>query len=253
MTANRDRAMDEIELEAARTRARLANTADALAAELAPPLLVKKGVDMLNGFLGRGFLDRSFLGRSGAIGFGGRLRADPVVLALVGLGAAWLVAENAGLLDRLIPDRANKAAPSAEPIVALPAERPVEPSGGGNGWFHHAASATHGAQGLVCDRGGAVIEQAGEFIARPADSGERVPQAGGRMFANIGRSPLLLGLAGLAAGGVVAMLLPTSRRERAIAAQARDDLWDKAEELGHRAANSMREMAESSLHASTDR
>jgi hypothetical protein len=48
------------------------------------------------------------------------------------------------------------------------------------------------------------------------------------------------------------MLLPASRREREIAIQARNDLWDKAEELGHRAATSMREMAEGSTRATTD-
>jgi Protein of unknown function (DUF3618) len=249
MTTARNRAMDEIELEIAHTRARLAGTADALAAELAPPLLVEKGGDMLNGFLGR----------SGAIEFGEGFRADPVALALVGLGVAWLVAENAGLLDSLIPgSAADKAAPPAEPIAAepiavRPAGRPVEPNGGGNGWFHQAASATQGVLRSVCDRSGAVIEQAAEFIAHPADSGERVGQARRWIVDSIERSPWLLGLAGLAAGAVVAMLLPTSRREREIATQARDDLWDKAEELGHRAASSIREMAESSAHGSTGR
>jgi hypothetical protein len=240
--------MDEIEIEIARTRASLATTADTLAAELAPARLVDKGVDMLNGFIGR----------PDAIGFGGGVRADPVALALIGLGLAWFVAENIGLLDSIIPERTetDETAASAEPVVGLPADRSVEPAESGergdNGWFHQAASATQGALRTAYDRGGAVIGQAGEFIAHPADSGERVRQAGGRMIESIERSPLLLGLAGLAAGAAIAMLLPTSRREREIATQARDDLWDKAEELGHRAANSVREMAEGATHRPSD-
>ena len=102
------------------------------------------------------------------------------------------------------------------------------------------------------DRSGAAIEQAGGFIAHPLDSGERVRQAGGRMIDAVERTPLLLGLAGIAAGAAIAMLLPASRREREIAIQARNDLWDKAEELGHRAATSMREMAEASARVTTD-
>jgi hypothetical protein len=240
--------MDEIEIEIARTRASLATTADTLAAELAPARLVDKGVDMLNGFIGR----------PDAIGFGGGVRADPVALALIGLGLAWFVAENIGLLDSIIPERTetDETAASAEPVVGLPADRSVESAESGergdNGWFHQAASATQGALRTAYDRGGAVIGQAGEFIAHPADSGERVRQAGGRMIESIERSPLLLGLAGLAAGAAIAMLLPTSRREREIATQARDDLWDKAEELGHRAANSVREMAEGATHRPSD-
>ncbi len=251
MTAQRDRAMDEVELEIARTRARLAQTADAVAVEVTPARLVEKGRDMLNDFLGR-----DFLGRSSAGGLGG-VRADPVALALIGFGVAWFVAGNTGLLDRLIPDRADKTAAPAKPDPVQPVRPPAYSNGGGsaggNGWFHQAASATQGALRSVCGRGGAVIEQAGELIAHPADSGERVRQAGGRMIENLERSPLLLGLAGLAVGGAIAMLLPTSRRERELATQARDDLWDKAEELGHRAANSMREMAaEGPAHTSAD-
>ncbi|HXC91908.1 MAG TPA: DUF3618 domain-containing protein [Stellaceae bacterium] len=243
MTASPGRPMDEIEIEIARTRARLATTADMLAAELAPPRLVEKGVDMLNGFLGR----------SGAIGFGGGVRADPVALALIGLGAAWLVAENIGLLDGLIPEPRDETATSGEPIVALPADRPEAPHDTGDGWLHQAASATQGVLRSVYDRGGAAIGQAGGFIAHPANAGERVREAGGRVVESVERSPLLLGLVGIAAGAAIAMLLPTSRRERELATQARDDLWDKAEELGHRAANSVREMAEGPLRASTDR
>ncbi|MFZ3237382.1 MAG: DUF3618 domain-containing protein [Stellaceae bacterium] len=247
MTADSERPMDEIEVEIARTRARLATTADTLAAELAPARLVDRGVDMLN----------DFIGRPNAIGFGGGVRADPVALALIGLGVAWLVAENIGLLDGIIPERTERdeTAATAEPVVVLPADRAAATASerGDNGWFHQAASATQGALRTAYDRGGAVIGQAGEFITHPGDSGERVRQASGRMIESIERSPLLLGIAGLAVGAAVAMLLPTSRREREIATQARDDLWDKAEDLGHRAANSMREMAEGPTHGPSDR
>jgi hypothetical protein len=243
MTAEIDRSIDEIEVEIARTRARLGTTADALAAELAPPRLVEEGVDMLNGFLGR----------SGPIGFGGGFRADPVALALVGLGAAWLLAENLGLLDGVLPERAEETAPPPEPIAALPADRRENADDNGGGWFHQAASATQGALRSVYDRGGAVIGQASELVTHPADSSGRVLQAGGRMVETVEGSPLLLGLLGIAVGAAVAMLLPTSRREREVAAQARDDLWEKAEELSHRAADTVREMAEGATHASTDR
>jgi hypothetical protein len=238
MTADRDRSMDDIELEIARTRARLASTADALADELTPTRLAARGVDTVNGFLDR----------HNAIGFGGGVRADPVALALVGLGLAWLVAENAGLLDGVIPGRSEEdAAPPAEPIVVEPVDQPSrhQAEEGGNRWLQQAASATQGALRSVYDRGGEVIGQAGELIAHPGESGERV-------IDSLERSPLLLGLAGIAVGAAIAMLLPTSRRERDLAAQARDDLWDKAEALGHRAANSVREMADGPTHARTD-
>jgi hypothetical protein len=38
--------------------------------------------------------------------------------------------------------------------------------------------------------------------------------------------------------------LPASRPEREIAAQAREEMWETAEEIGNRAAATVREMAE---------
>lgn len=241
MTAESDRSMDEIEIEIARTRARLSTTTDALAAELAPPRLMHQGVDMLNGFLGR----------SDGIELGGGVRADPVALALLGLGVAWLVAENTGLLDRWIPDRPDEPAQRTDHMAALPTNETTR-SENSEGWFHQVASATQGALHTVYDRGGAAIGQAGEFIAHPSDSTERVRQAGGRMIEAAGQSRWWMGALGLAAGAALAVWLPTSRREREIATQARDDIFEKAEELGHRAADSMRELAESTAHDASE-
>ena len=238
MTPESDRSLDEIEIEIARTRARLSTTTDALAAELAPPRLIHQGADMLNGFLSR----------SDGIEVGGGVRADPVALALVGLGVAWLIAENTGLLDRLMPDRIPDAIDEptrpADKITALSAAEAPQ-SDHGEGWIHQVASATQGALHTVYDRGGAVIGQAGELISHPG-------QAGGRMIEAAGQTPWLIGLVGLAAGAAIAMMLPTSRREIEIAVQARDEIRDRAEELSHRAASSMRELAESSAHAAEE-
>jgi hypothetical protein len=45
------------------------------------------------------------------------------------------------------------------------------------------------------------------------------------------------------------MLLPPTRREQEFVAEAREDLWEKAEELGHRASDGVRSLAESSTHS----
>ncbi len=237
MTSESDRSMDEIEIEIARTRARLSTTTDALAAELAPPRLMHQGVDMLNGFLGR----------SDGIELGGGVRADPVALALLGLGVAWLVAENTGLLDKWMPDRADEPAHRTDNMAALSAGETIR-SENSEGWIHQVASATQGALHTVYDKGGAVIGQAGELITHPGDSTQRVREAGGRMIEAAGQSRWWMGGLGIAVGAALAIWLPTSRREREIVTQARDDILEKAEELGHRAANSMRELAESTAH-----
>jgi hypothetical protein len=235
MKAPADSSIDEIELDIARTRVRLADTADALASELAPARLIREGFEMLN----------EFFSRQDAVKIGG-WRADPVALGLLGLGIAWLVAENLGILDGVIPGLGEHAPfPSREPAVTEPVQTGTAAEGSeSGGWFHQAANATQGAFRSVYDRSGAVIGQAGDFITHPADSGQKVRQAGGRVYQAIEGSPLLLGLAGLAAGAGLAMLLPASRPEREIAAQAREEMWETAEEIGNRAAATVREMAE---------
>jgi hypothetical protein len=245
MTADAERSLDDVELEIARTRARLATTTDALAAELAPSVLAEKGVDMLNGLFAR----------HDGIGLGGGLRADPVALAFIGLGLAWFIAENAGLFDSLIPERAEEPPPPVETASGWSANDAAraDTATESGGWFHQVASATQGALHTVYDRGGMVIGQAGQLIAHPAASSERMRQAGGEMIGNVGRNPWLLGLVGIAVGAAIAVMLPTSRREREIAREARDEFWEKAEELGHRAADTVREIGGNAADAPQQR
>ncbi|HEY2538926.1 MAG TPA: DUF3618 domain-containing protein, partial [Stellaceae bacterium] len=232
MKSQSDPSIDDIELEIARTRVRLAETADALADELAPQHLARNGVEMLN----------EFFGRPDAIKFGG-MRADPVALGLVGLGVAWLVAENLGILDGIIPGLSEHP-PSEHPSAAIETgtrepikSSPISERDQSGGWFHQAANATQGAFRSVYDSSGAVVGQASKLIAHQVGSGQKVSQA-------VGGNPWLLGLAGLAVGMAAAMLLPTSRPEREIATQAREEMWETAEEIGNRAAATVREMAE---------
>ena len=244
MTAKAERAMAEIEGEIARRRAELGHTLDALAVELAPRRLVEKGVDMIT--------EHVRANRPEGISLGGALRADPVPLALIGLGIAWLAAENIGLLPGMAQDRpavdAADRVMSAREIEHRGAEpaRAMPRSGGGNRWAHQATGAAQGALRSICAGADAVIDHVGGYIggaAHPRANGEA---AGHGLIAGAERNPLLLGAVGLVAGAVLAMLLPASRREHEIAARAREDLWDEAEALGRRATDCVRGMAESS-------
>jgi len=247
VTAKPEQSMAEIERQLARTRAEFGLTLDALAIELAPRHLVEQGVDMITDFFSAN--------RPGGINFGAAGRADPVPLALIGLGIAWLVAENIGLLDGITPWRHSaETGKEARPDQHI-ADRPSAPaadgreSGRGDGWVHRAAGATQGALKSIFADGGAVLERAGDYIGNVVPSGEPARRATSRLVESLEANPLLLGVAGLAAGAVISMLLPPTRREQEIVAQAREDLWQKAEELGHRAADGVRAMAESSTHS----
>jgi len=75
----------EIESDIARTRANLSETLDALERKFAPRHLMEKGVDMLRGSV-RGNLDTRRVREA--------LRANPIPLALIGVGLGWLLLHN---------------------------------------------------------------------------------------------------------------------------------------------------------------
>lgn len=241
MTSKSEQAMAEIEGQIARTRAELGLTLDAAAVELAPRHLVERGVDMVTDFLSAN--------RPDGISFGAAFRADPVPLALIGLGVAWLVAENLGLVGGVKfgegSAAAGEAAASAQQI-ADHAEPALDGAGahGGEGWMQRAAGAAQGAVRSIVADGGAVLERAGDYLGKALPSGGSAQHAGG-WLKGVERHPLVLGAAGLAAGAVVSLLLPTTRREQEIVGEARQDLWEKAEQFGHRAADGVRSLGES--------
>jgi hypothetical protein len=199
--------MIEIENEIGRTRVELDLTLDTLAVELAPKHLVEKAANMVK----RSWSANKLRG----MGLGGAFRADPAPLALIGLGLAWLVAENTGLFSG---------------------------AAAGRGECHAASDPA----------GGAAFECAGEHTEEIAHPGGRACRAGRRLTGGIARNPLFFGLAGIVCGAAVAVLLPSARREREVVAQAREDLWEKTEQLGHRAADSIRAMARTSRAAADE-
>jgi hypothetical protein len=93
---------------------------------------------------------------------------------------------------------------------------------------------THGAVGPVSANG-----EFPDAVAQPRRT-TKPPQQSVADF--IEENPLLAGIAGITIGAVLGFLLPPSRREEERIARAREDLWQQAEALGHRAAAQIREV-----------
>jgi hypothetical protein len=74
-------------------------------------------------------------------------------------------------------------------------------------------------------------------------------RAGGQLAELIKRDPWLIGVAGFIAGGLAAALLPPTRIEQECFAEARDELWTKATEIGHAAAERVRELGDQASRA----
>ncbi|HYD99934.1 MAG TPA: DUF3618 domain-containing protein [Alphaproteobacteria bacterium] len=75
----------------------------------------------------------------------------------------------------------------------------------------------------------------------------RARHGAGRMTTTVGRTareqPFLVGLAGFAAGMVVAMMLPATRRESELLGETRDEVLNRAKEAGREGFERVREVA----------
>jgi hypothetical protein len=196
-------------------------------------------------------------------GLGEAIQANCVPLTLIGVGVAWLLASNTGLADRVANDERVQTArrrigeiagdigiagssegpsgpvlgPDGKPLTRTDSDR-------GNGWVHQAAGAARGAITTVRDAGSAVLDRAGA-------AGDLANRAGSQVTEKLSTDPWLIGVGGFIAGALLAAILPPTRIEQEYIGEARDELWNKANELGHEAAERVRELADSTTRTTT--
>ena len=260
----------EAERKVERTRAELAATLDALQAKLSARLHVEKGLDMLKDSLaGSATLNRSLNSGLDAV------RANPIPIALIGIGAAWLIASSTGTIDRITQDErigaarrrvadmasdlGNRAGSLASDVAGRVgiggsgSERPLGQTGnpivdesarGTGGWVHQVSDMAQGAMQSVRDS--AMINRAGNY------AGEGASRIADQLSEAFERNPLVVGGIGLMAGALIAALLPASRLEDEWLGGTRDELWRKAETAGQDAISRVREAATHAIDSATD-
>src|SRR5579863_3965493 len=140
---------------------------------------------------------------------GDTLRANPIPLALVGFGLAWLIAQNTGVVDNVLMDERWRAARRriGETIGLKAGNGAAAAKAEAEGWVHQAADAARGAVRTM--RGSAAVERAGQVAG---EAGEHASQFGDLVADAMERHPLLVGALGLVSGAALASLLPPGRR-----------------------------------------
>lgn len=261
---------DNAERDIARTRGELTLTLAALERKLAARYLIDEGLNMFKDTLGEDY----GLHRGLEI-----VRNNPVPIALIGIGAAWLVATNTNAVERIARDervqtarrrvtdlasdignRAGEMATSAAQRIGIAgngagndADRPLghtgnpmidQPGAGmsSDGWVHEVSDRAQGMLQSVRDSSGAVLDRASESAGRIAD----------QVTDTFERHPLLIGAIGLMAGALIAALLPPSRTEDEWFGPSRDQLWNKAEEAGQETVTRVRDVAMRAADAAAD-
>ncbi len=99
------------------------------------------------------------------------------------------------------------------------------------GWVHQVSDQASGALRSARDRGGAMLNRVGSYAG-----------AGGVSDA-FERNPLIMGAIGVMAGALIAALVPLSEVENELLGETRDELWQRAEDLGEEAVQRVREAA----------
>lgn len=217
-----NRSSAEIEQEVEASRAQLDRNVEALKEKMTPGQLLDEAMNSLGG-AGQQVASRLF----------DQVKQNPMPLAVVGLGLAWLVASNK-----------DGAAPAGgEPRSFSDGHGIGEAAGGEAAGGEAAGGAADGlkarAQDLT-DKASDALSSARDQLASGSSSAKEAVSGVGDQAARLAQQarqgvqqtlqnePLLLGVAGLAIGLALGAALPPTEAEDRLMGQMRDRVADKA-------------------------
>ena len=198
-------------------------------------------------------------------------QANWIPLSLIGVGITWLVASNAGHIERIAKDKRVQTAGSRIGEIAGdigigggtkhetrqtgqilgPDGRPLHSGdvGRDKGWVTQATGAARSAIISVREAGSAVIDRASKYTDSANGASEMVNRAG-QLAEKLGRDPWLIGVTSMVAGALLAVLLPPTRMEQEYINEPREEFRTRSSELGHQAAERIRELADPNIRSS---
>jgi ElaB/YqjD/DUF883 family membrane-anchored ribosome-binding protein len=266
-----NRRPEEIESDLERTRAEVSSTIDAIQSKLTPGQMMDQAVAYA----------RTSLPADFGVNLANTVRDNPVPVALMGVGIAWLMASSRGAGSGASVRRRYAYDDDYD-------SRRYDPdlsAGGTQGdKLHRATAAVSGKSSELKDRvsatGHNAMDKANELGHRFSDSAssvadrarnatstarDRISETAANARARIGdlshlsqdqyyrakdgfsrmldEQPLMVGVLGLAAGALLGAALPNTRREDQMLGRTRDDLLDKAKEAASEQAERVKESA----------
>lgn len=268
---NDNRRPEEIESDIERSRADVSSTIDAIQSKLTPGQLM----DQAFGYA------RTSLPADFGSNLGNAVRDNPVPVALIGIGLAWLAASGRNSDGRA---RARRQARELESDYYYASDTEMDYEGAyatgsdmsatGEGRMHRAASKVGETGRNIKDKAselghrisdkasaltGRAREMAGDARRKMSDSsggarsrvgqvGQRSQQQYYRAKDSFGRmvdeQPLMLGALGLAIGTILGAALPSTRREDELMGRTRDDLLESAKGTAREKAGVFKESAQ---------
>lgn len=216
----------ELEREAERARARVADTAETIKSKLTAGQLLDEFTSMFSGSDGSRALTN----------LKNQIRDNPLPVALVSAGLAWLA------LGR---DRSDWVAAGMSEEHSDGATGTIRSmASGAKGAASAVSSQVSGAGATAADAAGRVASASADYAGRAAGkSSEYLHQARRSASDLIDREPLILAGLGLAIGTAIGAMLPASRFEQEEFGEQADRLRKGAEELVKDAADEARDVA----------
>lgn len=222
----------QLEQEAEQTRAQLTRTLDELRERITPGQLVDQAVDYAKDSGGGVFVRN----------LGNQMTANPLPVALIGAGVAWLMLSNGtrsarssrvkeGAIDRArraaidtaarMADTAPSAASQVAGEVGAAADRAASA-------YQSATSSASEAYGRLSD----TASRATSAMSETASSfGERTAAASRDMLQFCKTQPLMLAGIGMALGAILGALIPPTETEDRLMGESRDQLKDRARDV----------------------
>lgn len=251
---NDSRKPDEILAEIERTRHDMDSTLTAIEHRLTPGQLFDQGVDYLRNSGGHEFVQN----------LGTQAKNNPMPIALVGIGLAWLMASG-----KNPPARYSYSSDSSSYGPSL-GERAGQMRDKASGL---AGSMSDKASGLASSMGGTASNMASSTKSKIADTthavGDRIRQARDTLTSTgqsarhqmerarsgmdymMREQPLALGAIGVAIGAVIAAMAPRTHKEDELLGDTRDRLLDQAKEVGKEKLEQAKEVANTAVGAAT--
>ena len=203
MRHNGERRPEEIQAEIARTRGDMAATLTAIEQRLTPGQLVDQGLDYLRNSGARQYV--SNLGES--------VKSNPIPLALMGIGMAWLMATG------------NRRPSSGH-------ESSFGSASSGPGMMERASEGMSSAKDRLSQTTQSAKERVGQIGQAARERVGQLGQTARGQMELVREQPLALGAIGFAIGALMAAGLPRTRQEDELMGEASDRLAEKAKQVG---------------------
>jgi ElaB/YqjD/DUF883 family membrane-anchored ribosome-binding protein len=216
MRHNGERRPEEIQAEIERTRGDMDATLNAIEQRLTPGQMVDQGLDYLRNSGANEFVSN----------LGGSVKHNPLPVALVGIGIAWLMATG------------NRK----------PAYAPTQSEGSGPGMMQRASEGMSSARDSLSQTTRSAKERVGQLGQTARERMERVRSQAQRARSSydtmVREQPLALGAIGLAIGACLAAVAPRTRQEDELMGEASDRLTEQAKQAGKEQLDRAQQLAE---------